>query len=42
MFWTVVLSFLGGGAAVIYLELQGLHSLLEPYYGLISALFSKF
>ncbi len=41
MFWTALLGFLGGGAFVIFLEVQGLHSLLAPYFDLISFLFPK-
>ena len=32
----VLLSFVGGAVAVIALEVMGLHSLLAPYYDVIS------
>ena len=39
MFLTVLLSFLAGIVAVIYLELLGLEALLEPFRDLIGGLF---
>ena len=39
MIVTVLLSFLAGVVTVIYLEIQGLQSLLDPLRGLITTLF---
>jgi len=41
MIVTVLLSFLGGIVAVIFLEIQGLESLLMPLRDLITALFGS-
>ena len=38
MIVTVLLSFLAGVVAVIYLELQGLQALLDPFRDLIGLL----
>lgn len=38
MILTILLSFLGGVVSVIFLEIQGLQALLEPFRGLISFL----
>lgn len=41
MVWAILLSFLAGVTTVIYLEIQGLQMLLEPYYGLVEVLFGR-
>ena len=41
MILTVLLSFLAGAAAVIFLEIQRLEALLQPFRDLLTALFGS-